>query len=81
MEFEVKLPELGEDAGEEATVSFFFAEVGDKVDLEGDLVEMATDKATFTVPSPKAGVVKEHKVQEDDVVKVGDVLAILEVEE
>lgn len=81
MDFEVKLPDLGEDAGDEATVTFFFAEVGDKIEEGGDLVEMATDKATFTVPSPKAGVLKEHKVGEDDVVKVDGVLAVLEIEE
>jgi len=81
MDFEVTLPDLGEDAGDEATVTFFFVEVGEKVEEGDDLVEMATDKATFAVPSPKTGIVKEHRVGEDDVVKVGDVLAVLEIEE
>ena len=52
--------------------------MGQKVKEGEDFVEMVTDKATFNVPSPATGVVKELKFDEDDVVRVGDVIAILE---
>ncbi len=85
MELEVKLPSLKEtsgdpEAGDDATVSFFYKNEGDEVDKDESLVEMATDKATFDVPSPAAGVVKKILKDEDDVVEVGETLAILEVE-
>ena len=77
--FEVTLPSLGEDAGDEATVSLFFKEVGEEVTEGDDLVEMVTEKATFTVPSPVSGKLARIDASEDDVVKVGDVLARIEV--
>jgi len=80
MDLEVTLPELGEDAGDEATVSYLYFEPGDSVKEGDDFLEMATDKATFNVPAPAAGVLKKYVVGEDDVVAVGDVLGILEVE-
>ena len=78
-QLEVKLPSLGDDAGEEATVSVFLVDVGDAVNSGVDLVEMITDKATFTVPSPATGKIVSIAVEEDDVVKVGDLLAVMEV--
>jgi pyruvate dehydrogenase E2 component (dihydrolipoamide acetyltransferase) len=76
---DVELPGLGDDAGTEATVSVFFKEPGEEVKEGEDLVEMATDKATFTVPSPVGGKVVELLVSEDDVVRVGEGLARIEV--
>ena len=78
--YEVKLPDLGEDAGNEATVSVWYFEEGDHVGEGDDLVEMTTDKATFAVPSPKAGILAEILANEGDVIASGEVLAILEVE-
>jgi len=84
MELEVKLPSLketsgDENAGDKATVSFFYKSEGEEIDKDEDLVEMATDKATFNVPCPAAGVVKKICVEEDEEAPVGAVLAILEV--
>jgi len=76
---DVKLPELGEDAGDEAVVSFWYVEVGERVEEGDDLVQMLTDKATFDVPSTSPGKVAERLVDEDDHVKVGQVLCRLEV--
>lgn len=76
---EVKLPSLGEDAGEEATVGHFFREVGQEIQEGDDLVEMVSEKATFTMPSPVSGKIVSIDVAEDDEVKVGDVLAVIEV--
>ena len=75
---EVKLPDLGEDAEDEAKVNYFIAEVGDEIKEGDDLVEMMTDKATFTVPSPVSGKVLELTVKADDSVQVGDVIAVVE---
>jgi 2-oxoglutarate dehydrogenase E2 component (dihydrolipoamide succinyltransferase) len=77
-DFEVKLPPLGEDAPDEATVSFFFVEEGSDVKEGDDFCEMVTDKATFNVPSPVAGRVKKIVAKEDELVPVGGLLAIVE---
>jgi len=78
MPHEVKLPDLGEDAPDEAQVSFWYVGVGEAVEEGQDLVEMVTDKAAFTVPSSGSGTLKEIRVQEGEVAKVGQVLAVLE---
>lgn len=76
---EVKLPDLGEDAAEEATVSYWLVEEADAVNEGDDLVEMTTDKAAFSVPSPNTGILREKLVEEGDDVTVGDVICVLEV--
>ena len=75
----VTLPSLGKDAGDKATVSVFFRDPGDDINEGDDLVEMVTDKATFTVPCPVSGKIVSFTVGEDDVVKVGQTLAVVEV--
>ncbi|MFC1594432.1 biotin/lipoyl-containing protein [Candidatus Omnitrophota bacterium] len=74
---EVKLPELGEGI-EKATVSYWYFQVGSEVKEGDDLVELATDKATFNLPSPANGVLKEIISQDGDEVKVGEVVAKIE---
>ncbi len=76
----VTLPSLGDDAGDEATVSFVYVNPGDAVAVEGDLVEMVTDKATFNVPCPKAGKIVRMLVSEGDSVKVGAPICEMDVE-
>ena len=71
---DVKLPDLGDDAGEEARVSFWYVDVGEAVREGADLVQMLTDKATFDVPSPVSGTVVELVADEDQEVLVGEVL-------
>lgn len=78
-EFTVTLPSLGEDAGDTAAVSFAYFGPGDAVKEGDDLIEMVTDKATFNVPCPKTGKVKKMLVAEDDNVKVGDPICVLEI--
>ena len=75
----MRLPDLGNDAGEEATVSFWYFEAGETVPEGEDIVEMVTDKATFNVPCPAAGTLVEIKTEDGALVKVGDVMAILEI--
>jgi pyruvate dehydrogenase E2 component (dihydrolipoamide acetyltransferase) len=78
MALDMVLPDLGEDAGDEAEVSFWYVEQGETVVEGQDMVEMVTDKAAFTVPAPADGTVKEIRAKEGDKVKVGDVMAVLE---
>jgi len=80
MEHAFKLVDLGEDAPDEAQVSFWYVEAGERVEEGQDLVEMVTDKAAFTIPSPVAGTVKQILVAEGDTAKVGETMAIIEGE-
>ena len=73
----VVLPELGENITK-ATVSYWFFQIGQKVEEKQDLVELTTDKATFNLPSPSSGVLKQIFIQEGDAANVGDVLADIE---
>lgn len=78
MAHEAKLPPLGEDAPDEAEVSFWYVEEGDSVEEGADMVEMVTDKAAFTVPAPAGGTVKSIVAGEGDKVQVGEVMAVIE---
>ena len=71
------LPELGENITK-ATVSYWIFQVGQKVEEKQDLVELTTDKATFNLPSPSSGILKQILIQEGDIANVGDVLAEIE---
>jgi len=73
----VVLPELGENITK-ATVSYWFIQPGQQVKEKEDLVELTTDKATFNLPSPAAGTLKQIFIQEGDTANVGDVLGEIE---
>jgi 2-oxoglutarate dehydrogenase E2 component (dihydrolipoamide succinyltransferase) len=66
----VTMPQLGESVVE-GTVVRWIVQVGQKVERDGPLVEVATDKANTEVPSPSAGVLVEVLAQEGAVVPVG----------
>lgn len=72
------LPDLGDDAGNAAKVTFWYKSVGEAVTQGEDLVEMMTDKTTFNVPAPTSGTLKEIKINEDESVKVGETLGVIE---
>jgi pyruvate/2-oxoglutarate dehydrogenase complex dihydrolipoamide acyltransferase (E2) component len=78
MRHECKLPGMGDDGPEEATVAYWLVGVGDDVSEGDDLVELTTDKASFTVPCPQGGTVIELLVAEGDDVAVGEVLCMIE---
>ena len=73
MPINVVLPPLGEGITQ-ATVSYWFKQPGDSVKEKEDLVELATDKATFNLPSPCAGILKKIIISEGQTVAVGTVL-------
>ncbi|PZU33967.1 MAG: dihydrolipoamide succinyltransferase, partial [Actinomyces sp.] len=72
----VKMPALGESVTE-GTVSSWLKAVGDTVEVDEPLLEVATDKVDTEVPSPVAGTVLEIRVPEDETVEVGTVLAVI----
>ena len=74
MTHEVKLPTLGDDGGDTATVSYWLVEEGDNVKEGEDIVELTTDKAAFSLPAPQSVVVQEKFVQEGDEGSVGDAI-------
>lgn len=75
--FEIKLPKMGESVAE-ATITSWLKNVGDSVDLDEAIVEIATDKVDSEVPSEVEGTIVELLFDVDAVVKVGDTLAIVE---
>ncbi len=77
--FEFRLPDIGEGVTEGEVVNWLVA-VGDAVSEDQDVVEVMTDKATVTIGAPKAGRVAELRGQAGDLVPVGDVLLVLDVE-
>ena len=76
---EVKLPKMGESVAE-ATITAWLKQVGDTVDAEESIVEIATDKVDSEVPSPADGVITQIFFEEGDVPQVGDVIAIISSE-
>ncbi len=73
----VILPELGEGITK-ATITYWHFKEGDQVQEGADLVEMATDKATFNMPSPASGTLTKIIVPEGENVPVGTELATIE---
>ena len=77
--FELKLPKMGESVAE-ATITNWLKNVGDTIELDEAVLEIATDKVDSEVPSEVEGVLVEQLFQIDDVVQVGQTLAIIETE-
>jgi len=75
--FELKLPKMGESVAE-ATITSWLKDVGDTIDMDDPVLEIATDKVDSEVPSEVEGVLVERLFNVDDVVQVGQVLAIIE---
>lgn len=76
--FEILMPKMGESV-EEATITKWFVSVGDKIEEDDVLLEIATDKVDSEIPSPVAGTVKEIKYDTDSLVAVGKVVAIIDL--
>lgn len=77
--FEFKMPKMGESISE-ATIISWTKNVGDYIEAEETLLEVATDKVDSEVPSPVSGTITEIRFQKDDVVEVGTVLALIDAE-
>ena len=74
---ELKMPKMGESVAE-ATIISWQKKVGDKIEVDETVVEIATDKVDSEIPSEVNGTIKEILFDVDDVVKVGQTIAIIE---
>lgn len=77
--FELKLPKMGESVAE-ATITSWLKEVGDTIEMDEPVLEIATDKVDSEVPSEVDGRLVEKLFEADDVVKVGQTIAIIETD-
>ena len=77
--FELKLPKMGESVAE-ATITNWLKKVGDKIEVDEAVLEIATDKVDSEIPSEISGVLSEILFNVDDIVKVGQTIAIIETE-
>lgn len=78
-QYELVLPKMGESVAE-ATIIKWVKNVGDSIDTDESVLEIATDKVDSEVPSPVSGTLVKTLFNEGDVVKVGAVIAIIETE-
>jgi len=74
---EVTVPDIG-DFSDVPVIEVLVA-VGDVVEAEQSLVTLESDKATMEVPAPVAGIIAELRVQLDDTVSEGDIIAVIDV--
>ena len=77
--FELKLPKMGESVAE-ATITSWLKQVGDTIELDEAVVEIATDKVDSEVPSEVEGKLVEVLFEQDTVVAVGQTIAIIETD-
>jgi 2-oxoglutarate dehydrogenase E2 component (dihydrolipoamide succinyltransferase) len=75
--FELVLPKMGESVAE-ATITNWLKNIGDKIEADETVLEIATDKVDSEVPSEVSGTLIEILFQVNDVVKVGQTIAIIE---
>lgn len=73
----LKLPKMGESVAE-ATVTKWLKEIGDSISLDDPIVEIATDKVDTDVSAEVSGILLEKRFEENAVVAVGDILAVIE---
>ena len=77
--FTFNLPDIGEGIAE-AEIVAWHVKVGDRIEEDGQLADMMTDKATVEMESPVTGKVLEVAGEVGDVVAIGGMLAVIEVE-
>jgi 2-oxoglutarate dehydrogenase E2 component (dihydrolipoamide succinyltransferase) len=78
-EIELILPKMGESVAE-ATITTWLKKEGDSIESEESVVEIATDKVDSEVPAPEDGIISKILVQEGEVAKVGQAIAIITTE-
>ncbi|WP_443632664.1 dihydrolipoamide acetyltransferase family protein [Candidatus Marifrigoribacter sp. Uisw_064] len=77
--FELKLPKMGESVAE-ATLTNWLKEVGDTIEMDEAVLEIATDKVDSEVPSEVEGVLVEKLFEVDDIIQVGQTIAVIETD-
>ena len=76
--FEIVMPKMGESV-QEATITKLFVKLNDRVNEDDSLFEIATDKVDSEIPSPVEGKVVEIRCKENDLIPVGEVVAVIEI--
>jgi len=77
--FEFKMPKLGESITDAAIITWF-KNVGDTIEQDEMLLEVATDKVDSEVPSTVSGVIEEILFKANEVIKIGDTIAIIKTD-
>ena len=77
--FQLLLPRMGESI-EEATIINWLKNEGDEIYIDDLVVEIATDKVDSEVPSDVSGILIKKLCKVNDVVKVGEPIAVIEIE-
>ncbi len=75
--FEFKLPDLGEGIAE-GEILKWYVEEGGEIGEDEPLMDVETDKAAVTIPSPRGGKIAAHKGKVGDIVNVGDVVVVID---
>jgi 2-oxoglutarate dehydrogenase E2 component (dihydrolipoamide succinyltransferase) len=75
-QFDLVMPKMGESVAE-ATIIKWNKNVGDKIEADETVLEIATDKVDSEVPAPKGGILLKKLFNDGDVVQVGTVIALL----
>jgi 2-oxoglutarate dehydrogenase E2 component (dihydrolipoamide succinyltransferase) len=77
--YELVLPKMGESVAE-ATIIKWVKQVGDSIEIDESVLEIATDKVDSEVPSPVSGKLVKVFFKEDEIVQVGAVIALIETD-
>jgi len=80
MKFELKMPKMGESISEGTIINWLFSE-GDSFEEGDTILEVATDKVDNEVPAPASGTLTKILFEANEVVPVGEVMAILAISE
>ena len=78
MDVDVELPDLGDGNGDRGVVAEWHFEEGEWVEEGEVLLDVLAEMDTVPVPSPYSGRLLEHTVEEDDTVRTGEIVAIIE---
>lgn len=78
-QFELVMPKMGESVAE-ATIIKWLKQEGEMIEAEESVLEIATDKVDSEVPAPVEGKLVKRLFAEDEVVQVGQVIALIETE-
>lgn len=80
MSFEFKMPKLGESITEAAIITWFKS-VGDSIEEDEMLLEVATDKVDSEIPSTVSGVIEEILYDANAVIKIGETIARIKIDD
>lgn len=78
-EYKFKMPKLGESITEAAIIKWF-KNVGETIEEDEVLLEVATDKVDSEVPSLVTGTITKLLYQQNDVIKIGETIALIEID-